>query len=82
MHFLKERQQCRVLNPSRQLWFTCTLLKTGLFRILLCVQVSGYSGNAGDSLTGDMDHNGKRFSTRDKVNTDSGRDCANEFKGM
>ena len=46
------------------------------------MQVSGYSGNAGDSLTGNMDHNGKRFSTRDKVNTESGRDCANEFKGM
>ena len=40
--------------------------------------VSGYTGNAGDSLS---QHNGKKFTTRDQDNDDSSTNCAVASQG-
>ena len=48
------------------------------------LHIGGYSGTAGDSMTGPGagNHNGMKFSTRDRDN-DQGRDyhCAESFEG-
>ncbi|XP_052080666.1 microfibril-associated glycoprotein 4-like [Mytilus californianus] len=47
------------------------------------LNVDGYSGNAGDSLShpGDQNHNGMMFSTTDRDNDRSTGDCATKYKG-
>ena len=46
------------------------------------LEVSGYTGNAGDSLTGGrQNHNRKPFSTYDCDNDDDSRNCAVTYKG-
>ena len=48
--------------------------------ILVNFQISGYSGDAGDSWSSGG-HVGQRFTTRDKDNDNDGNNCAQRFTG-
>ena len=43
--------------------------------------IAGYSGTAGDGITGRHDLNGQMFSTKDNDNDNSGSNCATGFIG-
>ena len=48
----------------------------------ILLTVSGYSGNAGDSMTDPVNnHNGRKFTTYDSDNDLSSGNCAISFKG-
>ena len=46
------------------------------------LNIGGYSGNAGDTMTpSDYGHNGKKFTTKDQDNDIKANNCAIQFKG-